>query len=377
MRLAIPSLVLFLYIFASLICFLPCRPLVKVAAGMVLFVIGLKYLIYEKIGGSFIAPDLPPSLLLSMEGLYGAMVILFFLLLVKDGLALLLWLGRCLGSSWHLPFTPAIRGGGLTLAALGLALFGTWQSLIVPDVHNVEITLPRLPADLDGVTIVQLSDIHIGPLLKGDWLREVVAKTNAQRSDLVVLTGDMIDNYAEALQEDIAPLGDLQARYGVYGVTGNHEYYFHAQEWNPVFEKLGIVMLNNEHRTLSIHGKELVLVGVSDLTAQQFGGEGPDIDKALDGAPPGVRILLKHRPSGASGNARVDLQLSGHTHGGQLFFLKWLIASFNGNLVEGLFDRDGMQVYVSPGTGMWSGFSCRLGVPSEITRIILRAQKDV
>jgi uncharacterized protein len=377
MRLAIPSLVLFLYIFASLICFLPCRPLVKVAAGMVLFVIGLKYLIYEKIGGSFIAPGLPHSLLLSMEILYGAMVILAFLLLVKDGLALLLWLGRCLGSSWHLPFTPAIRGGGLTLAALGLALLGTWQSLIVPDVRNVEITLPRLPADLDGLTIVQLSDIHIGPLLKGDWLREVVAKTNAQRSDLVVLTGDMIDDYVEALQDDIAPLGELQAKYGVYGVTGNHEYYFHAQEWRPVFEKLGIIMLNNEHRTLSIHGQELVLAGVPDLTAQQFGGEGPDIDKALDGAPPGARILLKHRPSGATGNAKVDLQLSGHTHGGHLFFLKWLIASFNGNLVEGLFDIDGIQVYVSPGTGLWSGFSCRLGVPAEITRIILRAQSDV
>ncbi len=343
---------------------------------MVLFVIGLKYLIYEKIGGSFIAPDLPHALLLSMEILYGAMVILFFLLLLKDGLALFLWLGRCLGGSWHLPFTPAIRGGGLTLAALGLGLFGTWRSLIVPDVRNVEIALPRLPAGLDGVTIVQLSDIHIGPLLKEDWLRAVVAKTNAQRPDLVVLTGDMIDGYAEALQEDIAPLGDLQAGYGVYGVTGNHEYYFHAREWLPVFEKLGIVMLNNEHRTLSLHGKELVLAGVPDLIAQQFGGEGPDSDKALDGAPSGVRILLKHRPSGASGNARADLQLSGHTHGGQLIFLKWLIASFNGNLVEGLFDRDGMQVYVSPGTGMWSGFSCRLGVPAEITRIILRARTE-
>jgi uncharacterized protein len=97
MRLAIPSLVLFLYIFASLICFLPCRPLVKVAAGIVFFVIGLKYLIYEQIGGSFIAPGLPHPFLLSMEVLYGAMVILAFLLLVKDGLALVLCLGRCLG----------------------------------------------------------------------------------------------------------------------------------------------------------------------------------------------------------------------------------------------------------------------------------------
>jgi len=154
MRLAIPSLVLFLYIVASLIWFQPYRPLFKMAAGTVLFVIGLKYLIYEKIGGSFIAPDLPRSILLSMEILYGAMVILAFLLLIKDGLALLLWLSRCLGNSWHLPFTAAIRSGGLVLTALGLALFGTWQSVKVPDVHTIEIILPRLPASLDGFSIV-------------------------------------------------------------------------------------------------------------------------------------------------------------------------------------------------------------------------------
>ena len=376
MRLAIPTLILFLYIFTSLVFFLPCRPLVKVAAGLVLLVIGLKYLIYEQIGGSFIAPKLPHFLLLSLEILFGAMVILAFLLVLKDGLALLLWLGRCLGSSWHLPFTPVIRSSGLVLAALGLAFFATWQSLVVPDVRNVEIPLPRLPKSLDGLTIVQLSDIHIGPLLKGDWLKAVVVKTNAQRPDLVVLTGDMIDGYADALQNDIAPLGELQAKYGVYGVTGNHEYYFQAQEWLPVFARLGIVMLDNEHRALSIDGQELVLAGVPDSTVRQFGGTGPDIGRALEGAPNGIRILLKHKPSGPPSGTKVDLQLSGHTHGGHLFFLKSLIASFNGNLVAGLLTLDGMQIYVSPGTGLWSGFSCRLGVPSEITRIILRAKKD-
>lgn len=376
MRLAIPSLVLFIYIVASLIWLLPYRPLARIAAGSVLFVIGCKYLLYEKIGGSFIAPDLPRSLLLSMETLYGAMVILAFLLLVKDGLALLLWLSRCLGSSWHLPFTAALRSGGLVLAALGLALFGIWQSLKVPDVRTVEISLPGLPASLDGISIVQLSDMHIGPLLQGDWLRGVVAKTNAQAPDLVVLTGDMIDGTPESLKADIAPLGGLQARYGVYGVTGNHEYYFHTEQWLPVFRKLGIVMLQNEHRTLPVNGAELVIAGVPDLTAQQFGGMGPDSEKALDGAPESVRVLLKHRPNGVSGNTRVDLQLSGHTHGGHLFFLKWLIASFNGGLIEGLFDMNGTKIYVSPGAGLWPGFSSRLGVPSEITRIVLRSRKD-
>jgi len=187
----------------------------------------------------------------------------------------------------------------------------------------------------------------------------------------------MIDGSPDALRDDITPLSELKARYGVYGVTGNHEYYFHVEQWLPVFEKLGIVMLRNEHRTLSVNGAELVIAGVPDLTAQQFGEVGPDSEKALEGAPDGTRVLLKHRPSRASGNTRVDLQLSGHTHGGHLFFLKWLIASFNGGLIEGLFDMDGTKLYVSPGTGLWPGFSIRLGVSSEITRINLRSKKDV
>ena len=371
MRLALPTLALFLYIVASLIWWLPCRPWVKLAGGFALLAIGLKYLGYEKIGGSFIAPDFPPFLLLLMEFLYSAMVILAFLLLIKDCLALLLLISRWLGGSWHLPFTPAIRGGALACTALVLSLFGTWQSLRVPDVQTREIPLPGLPAELDGFTIVQLSDIHVGLLLNGQWLNEVVRKTNALAADLVVLTGDMIDGSPEALRQDIAPLRALQAKYGVYGITGNHEYYFGAHRWLPVFEDLGIVMLQNECRTFSVQGKNLVLAGVPDPAAPHFGEVGPDRG-FLQALPDGIRVLLQHRPSAASGKDDVDLQLSGHTHGGHLFFLKWLIASFNGGLVGGLFDFDGAKLYVSPGTGVWAGFSCRLGAPSEIAHIILR-----
>lgn len=375
MRLAFPSLIIYVYIVASLIAFAPCRLLVKIVASIALLVISQKYLIYERIGGSFIAPDLPLVLLLSLEFLYAFMIILTFLLVVKDVLALLLWLSRWLGSFWHLPLTPAIRSGGLVLAALILSVYGTWQSLRVPDVRTIEVTLPRLPVRLDGFSIVQLTDIHIGPFLKGDWLREVVAKTNALSPDLVAVTGDMIDGSPADLKDDVAPFADLQARYGVYGVTGNHEYYFQAGSWFLAFAKLGITMLQNEHRILSVAGgAELVIVGVPDRTGQHYGGSGPDVKDALAGAPDTVRILLAHRPNGIAEKVDVDLQLSGHTHGGHLFFLKWLISTFNGGLVEGLYDLGGRVLYVSPGTGLWSGFSCRLGVPSEITRIILRSQ---
>lgn len=381
MRLAIPSLVLFIYIVVSLITFFPCRPLVKVIAGIALLAISQKYLVYENIGGSFIAPDLPGPLLLTMEILYASMVILVFLLLVKDVLALLLWLSRWLGSSWHLPFSPAIRSVGLVLAALVLGIYGTWQSLRVPDVRTIEIALAKLPVSLDGFSIVQLSDIHLGSFLKGAWLRDVVAKTNALSPDLVAVTGDMIDGSPDELQDDVAPLGNLQARYGVYGITGNHEYYFRVDRWLPVFAKLGITMLQNEQRILAVAGgARLVIAGVPDQAEQHYGGPGPDSKTALAAAPDTVRILMAHRPYdivgkvGMAGRIDADLQLSGHTHGGNLFFLKWLISTFNGGLVGGLYDVDGMKLYVSPGTGIWSGFSCRLGVPAEITHIILRSK---
>jgi predicted MPP superfamily phosphohydrolase len=374
MRLALPSLLILAYILVSLVGVMPVRPMTRIASGMLLLPISLKYLIYERIGRSFIAPDLPGPLLLLLEALYAAMVILFFLLLLKDGLALLLWLGRCMGASWQMPFSPTVRSAGIVSAALALAVFGTWQSVRVPDVRTVELSLPRIPAALDGFSIVQITDVHIGPFLKGDWLQRVVEKTNALRPDLVALTGDLIDGTPDALKYDIAPLGDLNAQYGVFGVTGNHEYYFHVNAWLPVFEGLGVTMLHNEHKTLSVGGStNLVIAGIPDPTETRFGGPGPDLHQALDGAPDALRLLLAHRPDGASGSDHVDIQLSGHTHGGLLFFLKWLLASFNGGLVQGLYNFNGTALYVSPGTGLWSGFSCRLGVPSEITRIVLRA----
>lgn len=374
MRLAPPSLLILAYILVSLVGSMPVRLMTRIVAGILLLAISLKYLIYERIGGSFIAPNLPGPLLLLMELLYAAMVILFFLLLLKDGLALLLWLSRCLGTSWQFPFSSEVRSSGIVLAALALAVFGTWQSVRIPDVRTVEISLPRIPAALDGFSIIQITDIHIGPFLKGDWMLRVVEKTNALYLDLVVLTGDLIDGNPDLLKDDIAPLGELRARYGVFGVTGNHEYYFHVNDWLPVFEQLGVRMLHNEHETLSVDGgAHLVIAGIPDRTETRFGGPGPDAKKALKGAPDSLRVLLAHRPDDASGSHGADIQLSGHTHGGLLFFLKWLLASFNGGLVQGLYDVNGMTLYVSPGTGLWAGFSCRLGVPSEITRIVLRA----
>ena len=372
MRLALPSLAIFLYAAVSLLALIPCRPWIKVAVGGGLLVISLKYLIYEKIGGSFIVPELPLSLLMLLEFLYTFLLILCYLLLIKDVASLLLWACRWFGAAWRLPLSYGVQSITLVLLALTLSLFGTWQSLQIPKVKTVEVAIPGLPIPLDGFSIVQLTDLHIGLLLDKQWLRGVVDRTNALSPDLVAITGDMIEGRVTAISEAMTPLEDLSSKYGVFGVTGNHEYYFQAEEWMPVFEQLGVSMLRNEHRILNVEEAALVIAGVPDKTEMRSGGKGPDINAAFAGAPNVPRILLAHRPDGISEVIDADLQLSGHTHGGHLFFIQWLISRFNGGLVNGLYDLGGMSLYVSPGTGLWAGFSCRLGVPGEITQIVLR-----
>ena len=275
---------------------------------------------------------------------------------------------------WRLPFSPDVQRIGLAAIALALGGFGVWQSVRVPAVRTVEIAVPNLPRSFDGFSIVQLSDLHIGPLLKRDWLQDVVRKVNALTPDSVVLTGDMIDGGPKTLKRDVQPLAKIVARHGVYGVTGNHEYYYGVHAWSSIFKKLGVDMLYNEHRVISVGEADLVIAGVPDPRAERFGDIPPDLEKALKDAPNTTCILLAHQPSVAADNQNVDIQFSGHTHGGIMFFLKHIVASFNNGFVQGLYKLDDKKLYVSPGTGIWNGFSCRIGVSSEITHIILHPE---
>lgn len=242
MRLALPSLILFVYIMASLVWPLPFRFQAKAAAGIVLLAVSLKYLFYEKVFGSFIAPDMPSGLMLGMEMLYSALVILSFLLIIKDSAAMVLWLSRYLGASWCLPFSPGTRSAGLLALSLALSVWGTWQAVRVPEIRTIEIQLDHMDRRLDGFSIIQLSDLHVGLLLKKDWLEKVVKKSNDLAPDLVAVTGDMIDGYPATLKEDMTPLGRLSARFGVLvlGVSGNHEYYFGEI---PSADRLGLFNL--------------------------------------------------------------------------------------------------------------------------------------
>lgn len=372
MRLLLPSLAVVVYLFISLILPLAVRPWAKALMGAGLLTAGLKYVFYEIFGGSFFKPDLPASVLLPAECLYASLIILFFMAALKDAAGLLLRMSRYVGTSWYLPCTPAVRTSFLLVVSITCGAWGTWQSIRVPDVRTVEITFPDMPQELEGFTIVQLTDLHIGPLLKKEWLNQVVTKTNALSANAIVITGDMIDGSPGELRQEISPLGKLQAQYGVFGITGNHEYYYNAPGWIKEFRSLGIDMLVNTYRVLP---GGLVLGGVPDSTAKRFGLTAPDVETAFSGAPEGLRILLSHKPYDLAHGIPapdVSLQLSGHTHGGLMYFLAPVIGMFNHGYVNGLYVIPQGQLYVSPGTGLWSGFSCRINVPSEITRIILR-----
>lgn len=257
-----------------------------------------------------------------------------------------------------------------------LSVVGVWQAVRVPDVRSIEIELAQLPAELDGFRLVQLTDMQVSRLLQRPWMEAVVARANALEPDLMLLTGDMVDGTVAARRDDVEPLRDLAARHGVYAIPGNHEYYADYQQWLDHFSSLGLRMLLNEHVTIEREGGELVLAGITDLAAARFDLPLPSIEAALAGvAEEAAIVLLSHRPPGAEANARAgaDLQLSGHTHGGQVLGLHWITQWANGGYVSGGYDVDGMHLYVSNGAGLWNGFPLRLGQSAEITEIILRA----
>ena len=348
----------------------------KIGLGVLLLLIAEHHLVTRTFFGSMASPEVPGQVLVVLGWAFASLILLALLLLTRDLVGIVVWALR--GRTGRVLLGGSRLGIALGLISTGLSAVGVWQAIRVPDVKTMEIVLPRLPAELDGLSIVQLTDLHASRLLQAPWLQAVVNKTNALKPDLILITGDLVDGSPRARVDDVQPLKDLRARYGVFAIPGNHEYYVDYVHWLPAFEHLGLHMLLNEHVLITHNGRDLVLAGVTDKAAQPFKLPEPDIIKALKGAPAGDPvILLSHRPGGALLNAGqgVDLQLSGHTHGGQILGPHLIAKWANEGFVSGLYAVAGMQLYVSNGTGLWNGFPVRLGRPSEITEIVLRAPK--
>jgi predicted MPP superfamily phosphohydrolase len=243
-----------------------------------------------------------------------------------------------------------------------------------PQVVDVDIPVTGLPEALHGFSIAQISDVHVGPTIKRGFVEGVVALVNGLKTDLIAVTGDLVDGSVQQLSPHTAPLAGLAARHGVYFVTGNHEYYSGERAWTAEIRRLGLRVLKNEHVVLNHDGALLVLAGVTDLSAHHFdAGQQSDPAAALRGSPAhaGAKILLAHQPNSAAGaeDAGFDVQISGHTHGGQFWPWNFFVRFFQ-PFTGGLYRLKNLWVYVSRGTGYW-GPPNRFGVPSEITRIRL------
>ncbi|MGW2747597.1 metallophosphoesterase [Streptomyces sp. NPDC001450] len=264
-----------------------------------------------------------------------------------------------------------VIGGAAATAAAGTVGYGTYGVLRGPRVKRVTVPLAKLPRAAHGFRIAVVSDIHLGPVLGRGFAQRVVDTVNATQPDLIAVVGDLVDGSVKDLGPAAAPLARLSARHGAYFVTGNHEYFSGAEQWVAEVRTLGLHPLENARTELPYFD----LAGVNDLQGESE-GQGPDFQKALgDRDPARTCVLLAHQPVQIHEAVRydVDLQLSGHTHGGQL----WpgsLIAAAANPTVAGL-DRYGdTQLYVSRGAGAW-GPPTRVGAPSDVTVIELAATR--
>ncbi|MBY0276278.1 metallophosphoesterase [Candidatus Binatia bacterium] len=274
------------------------------------------------------------------------------------------------------PTTAAgVRAALVVGAAATVGVVALASGLRAPRLVRTDVHLARWPRALDGFRIVQISDIHIGAMLDRRFAAAVTARVNALAPDLIAITGDLVDGSVKHFGPEIAPFRELCAPHGVYFVTGNHDYYSGADPWLAEIAALGIRPLRNERVTIEADGAVFDLAGVDDHRGYLFGpGHGEDVAGALQGRDPArTVVLLAHDPSTfrAAAPLGVDLQISGHTHGGQIwpfgYFVR-LVVTF----VAGHYRRGDAQLFVSRGTGFW-GPPMRLAAPSEITEITLRS----
>lgn len=300
----------------------------------------------------------------------GIMFLLLVVLLVRDGA---LWLSNTIryrddpqpDAGRRLFFTRLSATGVWALTA-GLTVLSVREALKALHVKDVSVPLADLPPDLEGFTIVQVTDVHVGPTIGREFVEAMVAQINTLDADVVAITGDLVDGSVEHLRDAVAPLGTIRSRFGTYFVPGNHEYYSGLEEWLAHLPTLGVQVLMNRWVNVGEGTRTIDIAGVDDETGE------PDMAKAVAGRS-GDRplVVLAHQPRTIK---KVDghgarLQLSGHTHAGQIWPFTYLVFLAQ-PYVGGLYKHKDMHIYVSPGTGYW-GPPMRLGTQAEVTRIVL------
>lgn len=301
----------------------------------------------------------------------GVIVLAFFFLLFSDVMAFVAGIEMPAGST-----AARLRAGLVVATTIGVLPFAFRVGWSPPAVRREEIKLRRWPQGLDGFRIVQISDIHIGPLLDRAFARDIVTQVASLRPDLVAVTGDLVDGALSHLRDEVAPFGELRAPHGVWFVTGNHDYYSGIADWLAEVRRLGMGTLENERVVIETPDGAFELAGVNDRLGGLFGAaHAQDLEKSLRGWT-GDRplVLLAHDPTAFHQAWRhgVDLQISGHTHGGQIWPVAYFVHLAVG-FVAGRYRRGQAQLWVSCGTGFW-GPPMRLGTVPEITELVLRSE---
>jgi predicted MPP superfamily phosphohydrolase len=275
------------------------------------------------------------------------------------------------------PTRSRIVAGAVAAVAVVLIPWGAVEAMRVPRVKRVDVVVPRLGPGLDGVRVVLITDTHYGPINRAKWSARVVDAVNRLDPDIVCHTGDIADGTVTQRLAQAAPLGRVRANLAKAYVTGNHEYFGEAEGWLDHMRQLGWEALHNRHLIVERDGARLVVAGVDDRTAESSGRPGHRADHAvaLSGADPDLPVLLlAHQPKQVTDAVThgVDLQISGHTHGGQIWPFHYLVR-LDQPVVRGL-SRHGSrtQLYTSRGTGFW-GPPLRVFAPSEITLLTLRS----
>jgi len=367
----------FLLILLLTVAYAPCsigfslplkRRFLRAVIALLLFflAIGIQVILFTGI--------LPRPALLPAAWLSGTMIFATPMLIVRDVIVVFLRQRGKKPGKW-----PVYALAGILALSGVLAAWGEYSAVKPPEVKRLELTRD-IPSGLDGFKIVFISDIHISRTSSRNYLWTVVCRANALRPDVILLGGDLGDLKPDEIRPNMHQLGDLHAKYGVYSSPGNHEYIRGFEEWLEFLDSVGIESLLNRHVEIEHNGAKIVIAGVPDEAKENKlyeGREAPDLDLTLAGAPEGAPVvLLAHRPQFAHDYSAypIMLQLSGHTHGGMIAGLPTLLVKlFNLGFVSGLYEVNGMTLYVSNGAGLWNGFMFRLGVPSEITEITLRS----
>lgn len=337
---------------------------IRIFLYLLILVSAFKFHVIRFFGGpNYFAPKIPGSIVVLLSTLHFAIIITAFFFLLSEFVLVPLWI---MGKNAHANTVHAVLAG----IALAISFIGLYNATKAPKITNYTVSVKDLPKEAEGLRLAVVADLHADDWTKTPRIEKIIERVNAEKPDVVLLTGDFADGSVEEVGPYLEPLKKLFSRYGNFAVSGNHEFYNGWEKWQKFLESLGLIVLENTAVDLPLG---VSICGISD---QAFANS--SVAKASFAAKFPIKVLVAHRPSAhvEARQEKFSLQVSGHTHGGMTPLLNKIVAKFNGGAVSGIynFPEDDFTLIVSNGANLWSGFPIRLGAPAEIPIITLTAK---